>query len=433
MLAEELLRRGHRVTWWTSHVDHFRKEFFGVAGHSLEVAPGYTLRFLRGRLYRQNVSLDRLINHWQIGRDFNVLCRSAVRPDAILCSFPTIELSLAAVRFGQERGIPVLLDIRDLWPDIFLQPASARMRGLAKALLWPYFSATRRALASADGLIAVSRGYLDWALERARRGPHTLDRVFPLAYSLPDKTPATRAAGRAMLEPHGVGSDSIVCLFAGTLGRTYDLAPVLETARQFAAVPNSRFHFLICGDGERAGHWRALAAGLRNVSFTGWLDQGRMRAALAAADIGVAAYAPDAPQGLPNKVIEYLAAGVPVISSLRGETESLLSETASGVSYAAGSAASFAASLLALEPDAARAPLADNARRTYEARFQAETIYANLADHLELLARQPDKNGAATIQPRSAASPAGTPQRAARTPEDLVMAPRPATLPPAST
>ncbi len=30
MVAQELVRRGHSVVWWTSRVDHFRKEFFAV-------------------------------------------------------------------------------------------------------------------------------------------------------------------------------------------------------------------------------------------------------------------------------------------------------------------------------------------------------------------------------------------------------------------
>jgi glycosyltransferase involved in cell wall biosynthesis len=189
-----------------------------------------------------------------------------------------------------------------------------------------------------------------------------------------------------LLRAQGVDQGSIVCLFAGTLGRTYDLAPVITAARQLAANPVQRFHFLICGDGERAAHWRSLANGLPNVCFTGWLDQDRMRAALAAADLGLAAYAEGAPQGLPNKVIEYLAAGLPVISSLAGETAQLLAREHCGVTYQAANSSSFQDALLAMVSPEERRPLGENARRTFEAEFSAETVYSAMADHLESIA-----------------------------------------------
>jgi len=404
MVAGELVRRGHRVTWWTSSVDHFRKEFFGVTGKLLQIAPGFVLRFLCGRLYRKNLSLDRLLNHWQIGREFRRECGNADAPDAILCSFPTIELSLEAVRFAKRNRIPVLLDVRDLWPDIFPQAAPAALRPLVRLAFSRYFSATRRALRDADALIAVSDGYLDWGLARAGRARRSLDRVFPLAYSLPEVTAESRAAGLEMLHRYGVDERSIVCLFAGTMGRTYDFAPVLECARRFSRDGLRRFHFLFCGDGERAPHWRGAAEGLPNVSFTGWLDQSHLRAALSAAHIGLAAYAPAAPQGLPNKVIEYLAAGLPVLSSLTGETARLLADAQCGLTYDAGDASSLANALLSLQSPDARQPLAMNARRTFEARFRAETVYARLADHLESVAAAARRDGVPAI-PSTAIQP----------------------------
>jgi glycosyltransferase involved in cell wall biosynthesis len=238
-------------------------------------------------------------------------------------------------------------------------------------------------LAGAASLIAVSRGYLDWGIERAGRAAHAGDRVFPLAYSLPGRTDAARAAGREWLAAHGVGDASVVCVFAGTLGRTYDLAPVLQAASALGSVEGSPFRFVICGDGERAAEWRLKARGLSNVAFTGWLDQARMRDALMGADIGLAAYAPAAPQGLPNKVIEYMAAGLPVVSSLDGETAELLERHECGVSYAAGDGGALRDALERLAAPELRERLARNARREFQAGFEAETIYPQLASYLE--------------------------------------------------
>jgi glycosyltransferase involved in cell wall biosynthesis len=385
MLAQEMSNRGHTVTWWTSRVDHFRKEYFSVDGSSFQIAPNFVLRILDGRLYTRNVSVARLINHWQLGRAFRDRIKDESSPDLVLCSFPTIELSGEAVRFGRERKIPVVLDVRDLWPDVFLQAVPAAIRGMARLLLHRYFSAARSALSEAQALIAVSRGYLEWALSRAERNEGPFDRVFPLAYSLPKRTPSSRLEGIEILRKLGVKHGSLACLFAGTLGRTYDLSPVLEVARKLSADADLRFHFVVCGDGERAAEWRQMAAGLPNVSFTGWLAQTELRAVLMGCDIGLAAYAEAAPQGLPNKVIEYMAAGLPVVSSLTGETEQILHQCDCGRSYEAGNSLSLYCVLQELESSDVRERLAAQARAKFESDFQAERIYAELASYLEAM------------------------------------------------
>ncbi len=386
LLARQLVQLGHSITWWTSRVDHIHKEFFGFDGPALEAEPGLTLRFLDGRLYRRNISIARLVNHWQIGRDFRRRTLEAPRPGVVLCSFPTIELSLEAARFGQRHGVPVVLDIRDLWPDIFLQPAPAPVRPLVRLALAPYFAAARRALREATALVAVSDGYLQWGLAGAGRAQGSLDQLFPLAYSLPAPSAETRLAARESLRKFGVDDASIVCLFAGTLGRTYDLAPVLHAARKFAEEGDERFRFLICGDGERAREWRERASGQSNVTFTGWLAQPEMHAALVGADIGLAAYAKAAPQGVPNKVIEYLAAGLPVVSSLSGEAQALLARAECGRSYQAGDGEALSRTLRELEPGQNRERISRNARRKYEESFRAESVYGRLAAYLEELA-----------------------------------------------
>jgi glycosyltransferase involved in cell wall biosynthesis len=76
-----------------------------------------------------------------------------------------------------------------------------------------------------------------------------------------------------------------------------------------------------------------------------------------------------------------------VISSLRGETERLLSEDTCGITYLAADAASFGEALFALEAADVRGRLARNARQTFENHFDARTVYGQLAEHLEAVAR----------------------------------------------
>src|SRR5439155_9149672 len=120
LLARFLIEAGHEVLWWSSTLDHIRKRLRAPESVSLDVEDKLRLVLLHGMPYRRNVSISRLINHIGIAREFERLAPAQPRPDIIVCSLPTLELSDAATRFGGEHGIPVVLDVRDLWPDIFV-------------------------------------------------------------------------------------------------------------------------------------------------------------------------------------------------------------------------------------------------------------------------------------------------------------------------
>ena len=42
-----------------------------------------------------------------------------VQPDIVFCCLPTLELAEKSVQFGQKINAPVIVDIRDLWPDLY--------------------------------------------------------------------------------------------------------------------------------------------------------------------------------------------------------------------------------------------------------------------------------------------------------------------------
>ena len=182
-LSQLLAERGHDVTWWTSSVDHFTKTQM-VTSSAVHVVSGkLRIQFLHGPTYTRNVSVVRYWNHRVIAREFVRLAGGEALPDLLLCSFPTIELSAAAVAFGRRHGVPVFLDIRDLWPDEILARVPRWMRGAGRLVLAPLFREAARALQGATGIVGISEAYLGWALDRAQRPRTTSDRVFPLGYT----------------------------------------------------------------------------------------------------------------------------------------------------------------------------------------------------------------------------------------------------------
>jgi len=100
--------------------------------------------------------------------------------------------------------------------------------------------------------------------------------------------------------------------------------------------------------------------------------------------VGLACYAAGALQSVPNKVAEYLSAGLAVVSSLRGEFQRMLAEGSFGVDYTPGDAAMLASVLVSLRDHPERlGELQRNAERFFTRRFRVSVIYPEMVRYLE--------------------------------------------------
>jgi glycosyltransferase involved in cell wall biosynthesis len=383
VLARRLVELGHQVIWWTSTFDHYGKR--QRAEEDRQVAwDGVEIRMLRSVGYQRNVSLRRFQEHRGVARKFAMLAPQLPRPNVILASLPTLELARAAVEFGQRAGVPVLVDVRDLWPDVLMEVAPRPLRWLARIALHGQHSQGEYALRHCTGIVGISAAYLDWGLRIAGRARRDADAIFPLGYLAPRPAAGSDERAGESLRARGVDPAKTICWYVGSFGRQYDLLPVIEAARRTAAAGRHDVQFVISGDGEQGAQWRAAAAGVSNVLFTGWIDGDAINWLRGHAAIGFQPYTAGAPQGLANKLFEYLSAGIPVISSLPGENADLIAAHDCGLTYRPGSGEDCYEKLDELLADPGRrATMAANGKSLFMQQFHPETIFDGLAKHLE--------------------------------------------------
>lgn len=389
MLTQTLVSMGHQVIWWTSAFNHSSKLQRTDRSLEMKSPEGVRLWLLHGMGYSHNIGIRRLWNHFQLAHEFNRLAWKELPPDVIFCCWPTVELGYAAVCYAESRSIPILLDVRDLWPDIFLDAAPPPLQPLAKLALAPYYRMTRSAFRRASGIVGISEGYLDWGLAKAGRNRNPNDALFPLGYQAPDWTKASVSEEQKSLQSLGIDASRTVCWFLGSFGDTYDLEPIISAARLLQARGHMGVQFVLSGGGQGREKYERLAAGLSNVVFTGWLGSDRIAAMMQIAHVGIAAYRKGAPQGLPNKIFEYMAAGLPILSSLEGECKQFLDSNRCGISYQAGSAESFLNALTTLKESKDLAvALGANALEAFEERYSASIVYPKLVEHLQGIVAQ---------------------------------------------
>jgi len=383
MLAAALAAAGHEVIWWSSTFDHTQKRQRFRANTSIRVENRYQLNLLYAVSYPENVSLRRLVNHYGVARAWSRWADRESQPDVIVCALPTLELCDAATRYGRRRGVPVVLDVRDLWPDVFLDLAPTWARSLARVALAPLFTQVRTVCARATALMGVTPAYVGWATRQAGRAPSPLDCDFPIGYRQTSPSPPDREEAEAFWRARGITETAFIVCFFGTLGRQFDLKTVIDAARKLRGEDRP-VHFVLCGHGDYAAHYKALAGDCAHVVFPGWVGMAQIWTLMRLSAVGLAPYVSHGNfiAHIPNKPAEYLSAGLPILSGVKGALADLLATHQCGVTY--DGADDLARTLLRLRDDLAwRRTLAANAARLYQRQFSAEKINAEMMGHLE--------------------------------------------------
>lgn len=386
MLAKELVDRGHEVHWFSSTFLHLRKELHSSKDCVVQLAPNYRLHLLHAGSFKRNFSYRRHAFYRRYATQVARYCEGLPPPDRIVCAFPLIDVAAWAVDYGRRKSVPVVVDVRDTWPDSIVRLFPPVLRPVAQLLLKADFRKTEQAFAGADRVVAVSSGMLLWALEKTRRPLG--DRVIPLGF--PDEEPEAGALPPALQDLAGRYD---LFVYVGTFGHTYDLAVMVEAARLLAAKPGHRAHFVLVGTGPLYDSIAAAASKLPNVTLTGWLDQASIRALLRRSAAGILPWAGLA-GAMPNKFFDYLSMGLPVISSAAGELNEQIRQRGAGLVFDAGDAEGLARAVDALACDHARRDTqAAVARSWFVNEFSETTVYRDYADLVESLASPCNTHG----------------------------------------
>jgi glycosyltransferase involved in cell wall biosynthesis len=292
------------------------------------------------------------------------------------------------VRWLADRRVPALVDVKDRWPTDFLAAFPPGLDAPGRLILRPYYQMARRAMRDAAALTAMSESFLGWALEFCGRPRREADFVLPLTSPVPTlDEQALRAAERWWTDQGVLPKGPNFC-FVGSHTSSFDFTPVARAAEELARThPTARI--VICGVGEKSSEWRGQAQALANVSFPGWIDVAQLHA-LAARSAGFLAPYRNVrgfDLSIPNKVIDAISMGLPIVTPLRGEVADLVERHDIGLRYDEGSPSSLHERMVSLiDDDGLRARLSRGAVTLYQARFRHDAVYGELVRRLEGLA-----------------------------------------------
>lgn len=390
-ISQYLTSQGHDVTWWTSRFDHYSKRF-------RDVQPNIPLRpsadspeliFLDSIGYRRHMGPRRFIDHWQIGRAFKKLAPKLPRPEVILASFPLVETCAEIVAYGRERGVPTILDIRDLWPDILYERLSSKIGISAKGLFLPYESKCKHAFRNATRVIGITTGMQNWCYGRFGRdeAKRSVDAVFRQFKEKPQTTDLERPEHFNFWADKGVDitENRLRLVWSGSIIRDSD-GPTLSAALDH--LPENiaeKLQIIVCGTGSLLPELKAQAQKHPCLKCVGWIPNAELNTLLERSHIGLLCYLDrfDFQMATPNKVIDYCAAGMRILTNLDGEISTLAPESDLVINYPTGDARALADILARMsnQPDRYRRK-SEAARTVFEKSFDAAQVLPELERYL---------------------------------------------------
>ncbi len=300
------------------------------------------------------------------------LARSG-RFDRIVASSTPLSVALPALA----ARTPFVFEIRDPWPEL---PRAMGQGG--PALWWAMDRIADAACRRAAAVVALSEGMAETAVAHgaAPGSVHVVPNGCDLDLFGPQVLP---------WRPEQAGSGEALAVYAGAHGPANGLDLLLDAAAVLRARGERRVRIVLAGEGREAPRLagRIAAEGLANVTMLGALPKRRVAALLAGAQIGVQCLAPEpafAEWTAPNKLMDYLAAGLPVVANMQGRAARLLADGPCGVAVPPADPAAMADALAALASDPARRAVMGLAARAQAVRrWDRRLLAARFCDIVE--------------------------------------------------
>lgn len=287
--------------------------------------------------------------------------------DLVLASSTPLTVAIPALR-ARRRGTPFIFEIRDPWPEL--------PRAMAPRLPWPLLPAMERlanaACRRASAVVALTEGMAETACGRGAARVEVLPQGADLTLFGPHVAPWRPAGTEAEL----------LAVYAGAHGRANGLDQLLDAA---SLLRGAGVRLMLVGDGSEKPRLMARAsAEALPVSFLDPLPKPRLAGLLAGVDVGLLCLAPVAEFAewtAPNKLVEGLAAGLPMLVNVPGRASRLVE--GAGLAVPPGDAPALAAALRALRDPAMRLPMRAAARALAEREFDSRAIAARLVRLVE--------------------------------------------------
>jgi len=314
-LAGELVQLGWEVTIFAASFNHqTHSEAHLLTGEKIKEEDHHGIHFiwLKTSAYQDN-GLSRIRNMLDYTKRVLQVAWEREKPDVIIGSSVHLFAVLAAYWLARHHSCRFIFEVRDLWPQVLIDIGKISERHLAIKLLRKLEIFLYR---KADGIITLLPG----ADEYIARFGIAKEKIFylPNGVNLDRYDRSLQPLPGELEEVLHSLADKFIAVYTGTLGIANGIDTILDAAGALKNQGDRRIHFLLVGNGPEKTQLqnRAVQEHLDNVTFVNPVAKEYVPAVLNKVNTGMHSFqdSPVFKWGVsPNKIFDYMAAGLPVI------------------------------------------------------------------------------------------------------------------------
>ncbi len=304
---------------------------------------------------------------------------SIKKVDLVWGTTPPIFQSFTAWMVSRLKGVPFLLEVRDLWPEFAIAVGVLKNPIIIKMSFW----LERFLYRHADRIVVNSPGFVKYVYEKGGRNIEVIPNGADTGqFKILDRLEMRRTLGWP--------GEKYIVLYAGAHGMSNDLEVVLRAAEELSNNLAILFYFV--GDGKEKTHLikQAESMKLRNVQFLPPVSKKEINRILSAADACVAILKPVEmyKTTYPNKVFDYMAVGKPIVLAIDGVIRGVVESANCGIFCEPGNPDAIADAVKFLYNNQNKAQqMGLNGRKYLETHFDRRKTAENLAHLMEELVK----------------------------------------------
>lgn len=319
--SKYLQKKGHTVKIFTSSKIH-NTDINMIKDKSLyreEMEDGVEYTFVRSRDYKGN-GIDRIVNMidlpfkmWKAMKQF----WKKKKPDVIYTSSPDLFVAFFALLFGKRHRVPVVVEIRDLWPESIVEYVGMSKRNPIIKVLYMLEKWIYR---KANQLIFTIPGGKDYIIDKKWDKKVDLKKVNYINNGVDlEEYSKEKSIG---FTDEDLDNDKFKVVYVGSIRQVNNVRALVKVAERLQRRGETDIQLLIYGDGTEKARLEEYCKnqGLTNIVFKGKVDKKKVPYILSKSNLNLLNYKQAATWkygGSQNKQFEYLASGRPICSNVK--------------------------------------------------------------------------------------------------------------------